>query len=173
MKIAAIQSETIHEKMLQRDCIQSSDDGQIKDEVDSSSLPDIDIFLNPEKDSEVKHIVGVMMNTSREYFNRANMELLYPELFRALWHYTLPCFPQPGVEHAMLRSCTIGQENVPCEQIFRRVPTDSGLLPKSLSLHGFSGANLCFFLHRNVLCPELRGHIQGNTVWKLSNRSTI
>ena len=132
-----MQSDSIHEAMLQRDCIESSDLGQIQNatnEENSSILPPIDIFLNPQKESEVKHIVDAMMNTSREYFNRVNMELLYPELFRALWHYTLPCFPHPGVEHAMLRSCTIGQENVPCEKIFRRVPTDSGLLPSFSSL---------------------------------------
>ena len=130
-----MQSETIHQEMLQRDCIESTDDGQIENStVNSSNTPDIDIFLNPQRASEVKHIVDAMMNTSREYFNRVNMELLYPELFRALWHYTLPCFPHPGVEHAMLRSCTIGQENVPCEKIFRRVPTDSGLLPSFSSL---------------------------------------
>ena len=148
MKIAAMHSETIHQEMLQRDCIESSDDGQIENStVNSSNLPDIDIFLNPQKASEVKHIVDAMMNTSREYFNRVNMELLFPELFRALWHYTLPCFPQSGVEHAILRSCTIGQENVPCEQIFRRLPTDSGLPPGFISFHVFP--------HRNVLCPEL------------------
>ena len=145
MKIAVMQSDTIHQEMIRRDCIESSDDGQV--EVNSGHLPDIDIFLNPQKDSEVKHIVDTMMNTSREYFKRANMELLFPELFRALMHYTLPCFPQWGVEHTMLRSCSIGRENVPCEQIFRRVPTDSGLLPGFLSFHVFP--------HRNVLCPEL------------------
>ena len=133
MRIAATQSESIHEEILQKECIEFSDNDQksnVREEVNNtSSLPDIDIFLNPEKASEVKQIVDAMMNTSREYFNSANMELLYPELFQALWHYTLPCFSQPGVEHAMLRSCTIGQENVPCEQIFKRLPTDSGFLP--------------------------------------------
>ena len=119
--------------MLQKECIELPNDDQMANDTNevntTRSLPEIDIFLNPEKASEVKHIVDTMMNTSREYFKRADMELLYPELFRALWHYTLPCFPQPGVEHAMLRSCTIGQQNVPCERIFRRLPTDSGFLP--------------------------------------------
>ena len=100
---------SFHNEMLQRDCIESSDDSQIENVTNPSNLPDIDIFLNPHKASEVKHIMDEMMNTSREYFNGANMALLYPELFRILWHYTLPCFSKPGVEHAMLRSCSIGR----------------------------------------------------------------
>ena len=112
-------------------------------------LPDIDIFINPQKDSELKYIVDTMMNSSREYFSRVNMELLYPELFRALWHYTLPCFPQPGVEHAMLRSCTVGQENIPCEQMFRRVPTDSGRFFSCLSSF-FLSIGMCCAMNSDV-----------------------
>ena len=129
-EIAAMQTETIQEAMLQRDCFEiSNTNDNVTTEENSSNLPQIDIFLNPQKESELKQLVGEMMNTSRKYFRSVNMELLYPELFRALWHYTLPCFPEPGVEEAMLRSCAVGQENIPCQEIFRRVPTDSGIFP--------------------------------------------
>ena len=131
-EIAAMQTETIQEAMLQRDCFEiSNTNDNVTTEENSSNLPQIDIFLNPQKESELKQLVGEMMNTSRKYFRSVNMELLYPELFRALWHYTLPCFPEAGVEEAMLRSCAVGQENIPCQEIFRRVPTDSGIFPSS------------------------------------------
>ena len=144
-EIAAMQTETIQEAMLQRGCVEISNTNDTTEE-NPSNLPQIDIFLNPQKESELKQLVGEMMNTSRKYFRSVNMELLYPELFRALWHYTLPCFPEPGVEEAMLRSCAVGQETIPCQAIFRRVPTDSGK-----SFHFL----LDKFLQRDVLCAEL------------------
>ena len=128
--ISSTQSAAIRSGMNQLDCLFPNDDPETEDsnriKEDSVKPPPIDIFVNPERSAEMEKISKTMKETAKNYFSSANMSSLYPELFRTLWEYTLPCLPEPGIERAMLRSCSIGDQEIPCGKIFRRVPTDSG-----------------------------------------------
>ena len=128
--IASTQSEAIRSGMNTRECLFPNDAGKLEEdsrvEVNTAKPPPIDIFLNPERSSEMENISSTMMETAKKYFATSDMSRLYPELFRTLWEYTLPCLPEPGIERAMLRSCSVGDQEIPCGDIFKRVPTDSG-----------------------------------------------
>ena len=131
--ISSAQSEAIQAGLASRECLfPNNDETRLEENKGSeddtaTSAPPIDIFINPGRSSELKNISATMMKTAKKYFRTSDMSSLYPELLRTLWDYTLPCFPEPGMEQAMLRRCTLGGLEIPCNDIFKRVPTDSGL----------------------------------------------
>ena len=92
-----------------------------KEEV--SSLPAIDVFLNPDRVQEKETVIQRKIEMARNYFTEVDMEILYPKLFRLLWESTLPCFKE---EH-MLLSCVVAGVKVDCSDYFTRVPTDIGM----------------------------------------------
>ena len=128
--ISSTQSTAIRAGMNSREClfpnnaIENEDSNKVEEET--AKPPPIDIFINPDRSSELENISSTMMETAKKYFATSDMSRLYPELFRTLWSYTLPCFPEPGIERAMLRSCSVGGLEIPCSDVFKRVPTDSG-----------------------------------------------
>ena len=89
-------------------------------------LPFVDIFLNPEKQVYKDFVIGRKKETAKNYFEASEMRSLYPELFRILWFSTLPCFESRDKEH-MLISCELAGLKVNCSELFKRVPTDSGI----------------------------------------------
>ena len=105
--------------------------------------------------SELDELSREVKMSAREYFASSHMETLFPQLFEALWHYTLPCFPDSHAGRALLRRCSIGDEEIPCKNIFSRVPTDSG-----------PGHNLYFdvTLFRHVLCHQHRRCVQKHNI---------
>ena len=125
--ISSTQSASIRAGMNSRKCLfpnRAAKKEQSQEET--AKPPPIDIFINPERSSEMEKISSTMMETATNYFATSDMSRLYPELFRTLWEYTLPCLPEPGIERAMLRSCSVGGIEIPCGDIFKKVPTDSG-----------------------------------------------
>ena len=133
--ISSAQSEAIQAGLNSREClfpeIRLEENKEFEDDTPTSAPP-IDIFINPERSSELKNISLTMVETAKKYFRTSDMTSLYPELLRTLWEYTLPCFPEPGMEQAMLRRCKLGGADIPCSDIFKRVPTDSGGNPDFL-----------------------------------------
>ena len=105
--------------------------------------------------SELDELSREVKRSAREYFASSDMENLFPQLFEALWHYTLPCFPDAHAGRALLQRCSIGDEEIPCRNIFSRVPTDSG-----------PGHNLYFdvTLFRHVLCHQHRRSVQKHNI---------
>ena len=115
------------EDSLQSKCIRTS---QNNSNIASSSAdtPGIDIFLNPERTNEKNLIAGTKKKTAIHYFNVSDMTKLYPELFDILWDSTLPCFQNKReTSDHMLLSCQLGGKNVNCSNLFKRVPTDTGM----------------------------------------------
>ena len=56
------------------------------------------------------------------------MSSLFPELFKLLWHSSLPCVEGPfSPEQFMLKSCELAGQDVNCSQYFTKVPTDLGM----------------------------------------------
>ena len=55
-------------------------------------LPNIDIFVNPDKVEELTAIANKKRKIAKTYFEESKMATLFPELFRILWWSTLPCF---------------------------------------------------------------------------------
>ena len=94
-----------------------------KEEMSTSSLPAIDVFLNPDRVQEKETVIQRKVEIAKNYFTEVDMEILYPKLFRLLWESTLPCFKE---EH-MLLSCVVAGIKVDCSDYFTRVPTDIGI----------------------------------------------
>ena len=88
-----------------------------------SSLPAIDVFLNPDRVQEKETVIQRKVEIAKNYFTEVDMKILYPKLFRILWESTLPCFKE---EH-MLLSCMVAGVHVDCSDYFTRVPTDAGM----------------------------------------------
>ena len=92
------------------------------------TLPFIDIFLNPNRSAEKQEKIDHQKNVSREYFANLTSASIYPELFRLLWHSSLPCSPQPALaEESLVKSCQVAGNKVDCARLFTKVPTDVGL----------------------------------------------
>ena len=74
----------------------STADASDGNERDSNTeLPPEDIFLNPAKSEMREQIVEWSQQEAREYFqDDARMSAVFPELFRLLWHSSLPCHIQ-------------------------------------------------------------------------------
>ena len=88
-----------------------------------SSLPAIDVFLNPDRVQEKETVIQRKVEIAKNYFTEVDMKILYPKLFRILWESTLPCFKE---EH-MLLSCVVAGVDVDCSDYFTRVPTDTDM----------------------------------------------
>ena len=97
-------------------------------EISNSELPNVDVFINPSKETFKKEVVKEKKGIAEKYFNNVdNMQSLYPELFRILWESTLPCFETPGKDEHMLLSCQLAGVEVNCSDLFTKVPTDTGM----------------------------------------------
>ena len=92
----------------------------------TTKLPSIDIFLNPVKKTHREDVVNKKQEIAKNYFKKANMRSLYPELFRILWESTLPCARSANREEYMLISCQLAGAELNCSDLFSRVPTDTG-----------------------------------------------
>ena len=114
--------ETIEDILNEIDCYISNVNGGSGTQ---KSLPPIDIFLNPARTEEKDAIIQHQRKTAQHYFSQ--LESVYPELFRLLWHSSLPCAPQPGHSSSLVRSCMLAGQAVPCANLFTKVPTDRGL----------------------------------------------
>ena len=75
----------------QRSCIQTNIESNETNIMSAPQLPGVDIFLNPAKEQERERIVKKKKDTAKNFFAKARMAFLYPELFRILWESTLPC----------------------------------------------------------------------------------
>ena len=106
-------------------CFKQPED-QNKIDATDKKLPFLDIFLNPYRKLEKENIIENQRNLSGEYFS--HISHVYPELFRLLWHSSLPCSPQPDVSNdSLVKSCQVAGESVDCSALFTKVPTDLGL----------------------------------------------
>ena len=111
--------------MRAKKCFQSGKNDTIKNL--ESTLPGIDIFLNPARTEEKEKIIKAKKMIAKAYFAKSDMRSLYPKLFQILWESTLPCFKEENEKEHMLLSCELAGVNVDCSDIFTRVPTDSGM----------------------------------------------
>ena len=118
-------SQALEYMLQRRSCIKH--DAKNSSQNLGSRFPDIDIFLNPERGEEKRAIIEKHKNIAKNYFSDTDMGSLYPELFRILWHSTLPCFKEENKEEHMMLSCELAGRAVNCSDIFTRVPTDIGM----------------------------------------------
>ena len=95
-------------------------------QIPTSKLPNIDIFLNPSKKMHREEVVNKKQEIAKNYFRKADMQSLYPELFRILRESTLPCVRSVNREEHMLVSCHLAGVELNCSNLFSRVPTDTG-----------------------------------------------
>ena len=91
-------------------CIRSLNTDQEEEEPERPPPP-VDIFLNPERAAAGRSVVETKTNRSRVYFQSADMEQLYPALFRILWQSNPPCAPRPG-RPSLVTSCKFAGEQV-------------------------------------------------------------
>ena len=117
--------KTLADFFHQRMCIQP--DKMFNNDSTSSELPPVDIFLNPAKELSKENIVTEKKGIAENFFKNADMQTLYPELFRILWDSTLPCFKEENKEEHMMLSCEVAGVEVNCSNLFIRIPTDTSM----------------------------------------------
>ena len=110
-----------------RSCVRPENTFQDDQPATNLGLPDVDVFLNPAKKSFINEVIREKKEIAKNYFSTVDMKSLYPELFRILWESSLPCFKSPGNEEAMLVSCQLAGLELNCSDLFRKVPTDTGM----------------------------------------------
>ena len=85
-------------------------------------LPPVDIFINPSRAETKNKLIENYKKRAKDYFARADMKELFPNLFRILWYSSLPCTEQPGFsQQFLLKTCTLAGKNVNCSDIFTKV----------------------------------------------------
>ena len=118
----------MEKKINHRSCMVDPKPDHLNDtQTPTIKLPSIDIFLNPAKKTHREDVVNKKQEIAKNYFKKADMRYLYPELFRILWESTLPCFRSVTREEHMLVSCQLAGVEVNCSDLFSRVPTDTGM----------------------------------------------
>ena len=146
----------VKDMMNQQECIKPSIVHSSKSETTSSpKLPSVDVFLNPTKKEYMKDIVKEKKEIAQDYFNSADMQSLYPELFSLLWESTLPCYNSLENDN-MLLSCQLAGSEVNCSDLFTKVPTDTGMCCALNNLDSL----------RNSKYKEMVKKLQGNTPLK-------
>jgi hypothetical protein len=109
-------------------CLQPNFLGRTKRETDRKPLPIVDIFLNPEKETQKAELKDHILNVAKAYFIEPSFQNSYPALLKLLMHSALPCSPPPGVTtQALLKNCSWSGQAMDCSQLFQTVPTDSGM----------------------------------------------
>ena len=108
-------------------CVRPEKTFQDEQAATNFGLPDVDVFLNPAKQSFMNEVIQEKKEVAKNYFSTVDMKSLYPELFRVLWESSLPCSKTPGNEEAMLVSCQLAGTELNCSDLFRKVPTDTGM----------------------------------------------
>ena len=101
-------------------------------------LPIIDLFLNPAKRSGLAATETKMRHLARSHFPSAEIGRNLTSLFNLLWNSNLPCFG--GADSSggfLLKRCFLYGEERDCRELFKSVPTDSGIC--------------CAFNHRQLL----------------------
>ena len=92
------------------------------------NLPIIDMFLNPAKRSGLKATEVKMRELARSNFPSAEIGRNLTSLFNLLWNSNLPCFDRANSSGGfLLKKCFLYGEERDCRELFRPVPTDSGI----------------------------------------------
>ena len=96
-------------------------------------LPRIDLFLNPFMENARETYKNESIAKFKNFFEKADMKKIYPNLFRMLWFTLLPCEDILNVtssyygENSLLKECILNGEKLDCSSLFKTVPTDSGM----------------------------------------------
>ena len=93
----------------------------------SKNLPDIDVYLNPNKEKHLNTVIETKKAIAKDYFRNTDMRKLYPNLFKILMSAYLPCFASESQSRSLIKECKVGNKKMNCSKIFQKVPTDSGM----------------------------------------------
>ena len=103
--------------------------------------PIIDLFLNPAKRASLAVSEGNLRRAIISNFPSEEIGRNLTSLFNLLWNSNLPCFGNPEerevTEGFLLKKCFLYGREMKCRDLFKSVPTDSGIC--------------CAFNHRQLL----------------------
>ena len=88
----------------------------------------LDVFLNPEKIDKTEEIKTLFSSLTKSFFESADMATAYPNLFKLLWYSNIPCFKNNITDAYLLKKCIWQGKEYKCSELFKQVPTDSGVL---------------------------------------------
>ena len=118
-------------KFVRQSCIDIAATGKKKREVENTILvqqPNVDIFLNPKKISNRTLLKDHISKKMKELFRNPTFQNRTDALFKLLWHSTIPCAPNHDIyNNGILRKCEWAGNTVNCSDLFKPIPTDSGM----------------------------------------------
>ena len=108
-----LETQAVKDTVNERSCIHPTNEEVHNNQVASNStLPDVDVFLNPTKENLREKVVSQKEENAKKYFDNVDMKSLYPELFDILWESSLPCFgTSESVEHLIVQKTHLNEFN--------------------------------------------------------------
>ena len=107
------------------------------DENNSEDTPKniqkLNLLLDPEKEEERKAKINKTRMEYKDNFGGMNYTVVYENLLEILWYSQLPCFDVKNItstaqdELSMIKKCSWKEKEMPCQEIFKTLPTDRGM----------------------------------------------
>ena len=100
---------------------------------DGHFLPDIDLFLNPDRTEELKITTRKQKKNYQQKFSNMDTLKSFESLFELLWYSGNPCFDVAKLtsdkmnEKSVIKQCLWKGEAINCSQVFTLTPTDRGM----------------------------------------------
>ena len=100
---------------------------------DDQSVPNIDLYLNPDREKERERTFEKQKKTYQEKFASMDSVNSFPSVFELLWYSGTPCFDVAELtsdkihEKSVIKQCLWKGEEIDCSQVFTLTPTDKGM----------------------------------------------
>ena len=95
--------------------------------------PNLDIFLNPDRQAEREHTVALQREKYQQRFAAMDSAASFDSMFELLWYSGNPCFDVMDLtsdslhEKSVVKQCIWKGEIVNCSSVFTLTPTDRGM----------------------------------------------
>ena len=111
--------------------------GEDQDNNNVEDIPEniqkLNLLLDPEKEEERKDRLNKTRIEYEDNFGGMNYSVVYENLLEILWYSQLPCFDVKNItsmakdELSMIKKCSWKEKEMPCQAIFKTLPTDRGM----------------------------------------------
>ena len=108
--------------------------GPAKDKPEvAQEPPNLDIFLNPDRQAEREHTVALQREKYQQRFAAIDSAASFDSMFELLWYSGNPCFDVMDLtsdslhQKSVVKQCLWKGEEVNCSSVFTLTPTDRGM----------------------------------------------
>ena len=112
-------------------CTSNSGDRKKRQASSSNTMPLIDLFLNPDREEELKNLTTLAKLDYIKIFESVT-DKSYENMFELLWYSGNPCFDSNLTseklhQKSLIKKCEWRGDDIPCSWLFKMSPTDRGM----------------------------------------------